>query len=641
MCFLRNRKTPFLRSKIDGVNDETKHGSPFTVKGNGKMLKANVVEIDLSSGGVQEFEVDAGPWIGGRGLGVKLFTERCDPGCDPLSAANVAVFAASALTGAGAPTAGRGHMVFKSPLSGGIGSANSGGKWAKVMKSAGADALIIRGASEKPAYITITDQGATLAERVRILVASDLWGKTVPETTEVMLKRHGKEASALVTGPAGEKLTRFASLMNENNRAYGRGGPGAVFGAKKLKAVVVSGSRRTEVAEPERFRDAVAQVSHAMKAQPVTKRVLRDLGTAGLMHLINVMGILPHKNFRDCSHNLEFLEQVSGENIRRTILVKEGGCFGFPILCQRHTRVGDRGGEGPEFETAALMGPLLDVYDLARITLGNYIANELGLDTMSLGGTLACAAELVEAGVIGSSDLDGLPLKFGDARLYPDAVQMIGRREGIGDLLAEGSRRLAERFGRPELSMQVKGLELPAYDPRGMLAQALGYMTSPTGACHLRGGYSIGLAFFGGFKEVPRFSVRQAAVTAKNQQDLGIIQDSLGICRFTGYALDAAHWARVYGAAIGAELNRRELERAAERVADMERLFNLRAGLSRKDDDLPPRFKTEPLMIEGRDRVISEEMRERMISDYYAARGWDFDGVPKKETLKELEIGSG
>ncbi|HUT55886.1 MAG TPA: aldehyde ferredoxin oxidoreductase family protein [bacterium] len=602
------------------------------------MLNANVIEIDLSTRGINGFAVDAAPWIGGRGLAVKLFTDRCDPACDPLGPDNVLVIATSALTGTSGPTAGRGHAVFKSPLTNTIGSANSGGKWAKVLKSAGCDALIIRGAADKPTYITISDQGDSPADRVQLRDAADLWGRTVHETTDLLIARHGQDASALVTGPAGERLCCFASLMNEKNRAYGRGGPGAVLGVKNLKAIVVSGARRSEVADRDRFNDAVAQLQHAMKAQPVTKRVLRDLGTAGLVHLINVMGILPHMNFRDCLHDPRLLENISGENIRKTILEKEGGCFGCPILCQRHTRVGSERGEGPEFESAVLMGPLLDIYDLEKITLANYRANEQGLDTMSLGGTLACAAELRQIGAITSADLDGLPLQFGDPAFYPSAVEIIAGRHGIGDLMAQGSRRLAERFEHPEAAMQVKGLEIPAYDPRGMPAQALGYMTSPTGACHLRGGYSISLAFFGGFKEVPRFSVRQAAMTAKNQQDLGIIQDSLGICRFTGYALDAGHWARVYGAAIGADVDRSALERCAERAASLERIFNLRAGFARRDDDLPARFMNEPISIEGRERLITPAMRDRMLDDYYAVRGWDREGVPLKETMEELEI---
>lgn len=598
----------------------------------------NVLEINLTTSEAVASIVDSGPWLGGRGMAAKLFTDRVDPGCEPLGPDNVVVFATSPLTGTAAPTAGRGHVVFKSPLTGAIGSANSGGRWAKILKSAGCDALVIHGAASAPVYISITDQGDTLAARVRILDASDLHGKSVPETTEVLTARHGGRAcSVLANGPAGENRVRFASLMNENNRAYGRGGPGAVFGAKNLKAIVVNGSAKTPVVDAERFNDVIAQTRHIMKAAPTTKSVLRDLGSAGLIRLIDIMEMLPHRNFLDCAHVRESIRGISGEAIAERLLERAGACFGCPIMCQRHTRVGGKTGEGPEFETLVLMGPLLDIYDLDKITLGNYAANELGLDTMSLGGTLACAAELFESGALTDADAGG-SVRFGDAGIYPHIVEKIAAREGFGDRLAEGSRRLAAECGRPETAMQVKGLELPAYDPRGMPAQALGYMTSPTGGCHLRGGYSIALAYFGGIKEVPRYSIRQAAVTAKNQQDLGIIQDSLGICRFTGYAAGAEHWTKAYAAATGASVGRDDIEEAAHRIATLERMFNIKAGFTRNDDDLPARFKDRPLIMEGRERVISEADRGRMLDDYYEIMGWDRDGVPLKETRERLGI---
>lgn len=602
-------------------------------------MKSKIVEIDLSGRTAREKEVDARPWLGGRGLGVKLFTDRMDPQAETLSAESVFVIATSPLTGTNAPTAGRGHLVFKSPLTGTIGSANSGGRWGKIMKGTGYDALVIKGASEKPVYLTVTEDGASLADRVQFHDASGLWGRRVPEVTDTLTEKHGGRAcSVLALGPAGERGVRFASLMNEKNRAYGRGGPGAVWGAKKLKAIVVNGSKKTELADPARYQDAADQTMHVIKQQPVTKRVLKDLGTAGLVQLINQMGMLPRRNFQDCTHNPELLKNVSGEAITKKLLDHAGGCFNCPILCQRHTHVGDKHGEGPEYESVILMGPVLDIYDLERVTLGNYLANELGLDTMSLGGTLACAMELVDKSVVKAADLSGLTFKFGAAEIYPEIVERIARREGFGDLLAEGSRRLAQKFEQPETAMQVKGLEFAAYDPRGMHAQALGYMTSPTGACHLRGGYCVQLAFFGGMKEVPRFSARQAAMTTKNQQDVGIIQDALGVCRFTGFAVGPEHWARIYGAVIGEEVGRAELEKAAERIAALERRFNVSAGFTRADDDLPARFKTEPITIEGQPRLITEDDRQRMLDDYYLVRGWDREGAPTPGTLEELGI---
>jgi len=463
-------------------------------------MKIKAVIIDLSNNEVRELDYDSEKWLGGRGLATRILMDHCDPACDPLGPDNAIVFAASPLTGTIAPTAGRGHAVFKSPLTGAIGSCNSGGHWGKVMKSSGVDAIVIKGAAKSPVHITITDQGAELGDRIKIKDAQDLWGKDVHETTSILTERLGKTASILAIGPAGENKVRFAALMNDKNRAYGRGGPGAVFGTKNLKAIAVSGSRKTEVADLKRLKKAVEQSRHIMKAVPATKRVLRDLGTAGLIRLINMMGILPRKNFRDCTHVEALLDQISGETLSEKILVKPGACFGCPIMCARHTRIGDKTGEGPEYETIVLMGTVMDIYDLEAITLANYASNELGMDTISLGGALACAAELFDLKEIGLSDFSGPPVRFGDADIYPEIVYRIAKRDGIGGLIADGALRMANRIGRPETAMTVKGLEIPGYDPRGMPAQALGYMTSPTGACHLKGGYSIGLGFFGGIK---------------------------------------------------------------------------------------------------------------------------------------------
>jgi len=602
-------------------------------------MKCKVLEINLDDNEIKEREFENRLWLGGRGLATRIFYDNVDPSCDPLSADNTVVFATSPLTGTMAPTSGRGHAVFKSPLTGAIGSSNSGGKWGKVMKSAGYDALVIKGAAQLPVYITISGKSADLAEKAKIENASHLWGKSVHEASRILLNGAGsRNASVLGIGPAGENRVKYAAVMNDMNRAYGRGGLGAVFGAKNLKAVVVGGTKKTDVADTKRLKDVVEQTRHVMKAVPTTKRVMRELGTAGLVHLINIMGMLPRRNFQDCNHEYSIIDKVSGETVSDNILVRAGACFGCPLSCQRHTSVGGKTGEGPEFESLVLMGPLLDVYDLEKITLGNYAANELGLDTMSLGVTLACAAELVEKGKFPDSGAEKSGLRFGNAEIYPEIVESIANRDGIGNSLADGARSLAERAGQPEVAIHVKGLEMPAYDPRGMSAQALGYMTSPTGACHLRGGYSIALAYFGGIKEVPRFSTRQAAQTAINQHNLGIIQDSLGICRFTGFAVGADHWAKIYSAVTGVETSTEELDRAAERIATLERLFNLKAGMTRKDDDLPERFKNDAITIERRERVISEADRERMLDDYYMDRGWNKDGVPIPETVHKLEI---
>jgi aldehyde:ferredoxin oxidoreductase len=604
-----------------------------------------VLTVDLSLRSVAETdlpETEARLYLGGRGLATRLFVNEIDPGVDPLSAGNVLVFATSPLTGLDVPTAGRGDAVFKSPLTGVIGTSNSGGTWAVTFKRTGFDALVIKGRSDAPVYLHISGEDRPLTERVRILPAGDPWGKDVPAITDALIERHGADAKVLTIGPAGERLVRFASLMNERNRAYGRSGPGAVAGSKNLKAIVVQGHREIPVADPARLKDAVGQITYKLQAAPSTKRILRDLGTAGLVNLIDCIQMLPHRNFQDTMHRPGDLERMCGETLAETILEKPAGCYRCPIMCGRRTRIGDRSGEGPEYETVVLLGPLLGIYDLEAITRANYLCNELGVDTMSCGGTIATAMELFSKGLIGDSDTDGLDLSFGNGEILEELVRRICLREGIGDRLAEGSRRFASSVGAPEVSMSVKGLEIPAYDPRASVLQALGYMTSPSGACHLRGGYAVSLAFFGGAREIPRFSIRQAPVAVRNVQDAGILQDSLGVCRFTGYGVGIDVWTRVFSAVTGQETNRNEFDRAAHRITTLERLFNLAAGATAEDDTLPPRFQDEPLNIAGAPRTISPELIQRLRGGYYQVREWSAgEGVPTRELCDALEIEDG
>ncbi len=353
--------------------------------------------------------------------------------------------------------------------------------------------------------------------------------------------------------------------------------------------------------------------------------------------------MLPHKNFLDSMHLDESLEKISGETLAKTLLERAGGCFLCAMGCQRHTRVetGDgksERGEGPEYETVVMMGPVCDVYDLEAITRANYRCNELGMDTISFGGSVACAMELFERGYLRPEATGGLELRFGNAALLERLARDIAYRRGVGDLLAEGSFRLANRFGRPELSMTVKRLEIPGYDPRASFTQALGYMTSPTGACHLRGGYAVSLAFFGGTKEIPRFSLLQSPIAVRNMQNKGILQDSLGICRFTGFAFDTGPWARMMTGVTGMDFSEARLEEIANRIASLERLFNIEAGATADEDRLPPRFSEVPILVAGEEKTLSGEAQERMRRDYYEVRGWDRAGRPADGLVRALRI---
>jgi aldehyde:ferredoxin oxidoreductase len=596
-----------------------------------------ILEVDLSNGRTAQVPLDpdlATDYLGGRGLGARIFYDRVDPSCEPLGPENILVIATSPLIGTNAPTAGRGHLVFKSPLTGSIGSSNCGGTWAAVFKATGFDVLVLKGKAAAPVMIEIKP------DAVEVLPAGHLWGLDVHQTTEALSSANqpGLRPRVLCIGPAGENKVRFAAVFNDRDRPYGRGGGGAVFGSKNLKAIRVSGQKKIQVQDKEKYQSGLDQAYYLLKQAPATKRLLRELGTSGLVELINLINMLPHRNFQDTLHREEDVEKVSGETLAKKLLERAAGCYLCPIGCQRHTRVGDKKGEGPEYETMVMIGPDCGIYDLEAITRANYTCNELGMDTISFGGTLACAMELYERGILTAADADGIDFRFGSSLILEEVVRRIAHRQGIGDKLAEGSYRFASGFSHSEYSMTVKRQEIPAYEPRASFTQALGYMTCPSGACHLKGGYAVSLAFFGGAKEIPRFSLLQSPVAIRNMHNLGIIQDSLGVCRFTGFAFSTEPWARIVSGVTGLDFSTARLEETANRTATLERLFNLEAGLTSADDLLPERFSREPIVVAGEEKVITREDQEKMRRDYYLARGWDERGRPTPSLLTSLRI---
>jgi len=594
-----------------------------------------LLEIDLTRSTTRTRKIKISlikDYIGGRALATRIFFDAVNPSCDPLSPENIVVIASSPLIGSTAPTAARGHMVFKSPLTGLIGSSNCGGSWAYYLKSSGYDAVLIKGKSQKPALIDIKP------ESVKIRSAEHVWGCNVHETTDILTREY-KRARILCIGQAGENCVRFSSVMNDKNRAYGRGGSGAVFGSKNLKAIRVRGDKKTDIENKQAFKAGKEQAEYIMKAAPITKRLLKELGTAGLIKLINLMEMLPHKNFQDNVHPDEKINEISGEKIKKELLQRPGACLGCPIACQRHTSVDGKTGEGPEYETLVMLGPQCGIYDLKSITKANYLCNELGLDTISMGGTTACVMELFEKGFINKQDTDGISFSFGRSEILEETIRQTAFREGIGDRISEGSYRFAEHFHHPSSSMSVKKMEMPAYDPRSSFTQALGYMTSPTGACHLRGGYAVSLAFFGGAKEIPRFSLLQSPIAIRNMQNLGIIQDSLGICRFTGFAFSTEPWSRMLSGVTGHTYSSAGFDQMAARVAALERVFNLRAGLTYSDDALPSRFSSHPITVQSQKTTLSHESQTKMREDYYKARGWSVpEGIPSKKNLESIEM---
>ncbi|MEF8836806.1 MAG: aldehyde ferredoxin oxidoreductase family protein [Candidatus Bipolaricaulota bacterium] len=561
-------------------------------------------------------------FLGGRGFGTKILFDALGPGVDPLSPGNMVVIAVGPLTGGPAPTPGRFSASTKSPLTGTITDSNCGGDWGPAFKRTGHDYAVLEGKSSEPTYLTIFDGEVELHD------AKDLWGKKTSEVTETLQDRHGDKAKVLTIGPAGENEVRFATAMTGHS-ALGRGGLGAVLGSKNVKAVVVKGGEKIDYEDKDRLKFVNKEASRNINQSPITSRAYPQFGTAVLMNVINEAGMLPKNNYRN-SEILDEVDEVSGEAISEKILDGQTGCWGCMIRCKRDTSLDDLSGEGPEYETDWALGPNCGNYDLKNITRANYLCNEYGLDTISAGSTIASSMEMSERGLV---DWD---LSFGDSKEVTNLVKKIANRSGIGDDLAEGSARLAEEYGHPELSMSVKGQELPAYDPRGAQGQGLCYATSNRGACHLRGGFLVGAEILGAPEMINRFGHTGKASLAVEEQDVGAVYDSLTICRFSHYAVPNPMVARLLSAAIGEEVDTEKLIRYGERIHNLERLFNLREGFGREDDTLPDRLLSEPLQSGPAEGKVVK--LEPMLEEYYETRGWDEAGKPTEKKAKELVL---
>ncbi len=572
-----------------------------------------LARVDLSSRKVRYHEIGKQllkDHVGGRGLGARLLLDEIDPKVDPLEE-NVLIFAAGPLTGTFVPTSGRFSLSSKSPLTETIMDSNVGGSLGSEFKRAGLDALVIEGKAQEPVMIDITE------ERIQIK-KTDLWGLETGECFSELEKE-----SALI-GPAGENQVRYASIMTRGYRVFGRGGLGAIMGRKKLKAITVSGSKRVPVEDEKALKDHVRKAASKLDSSPVTSRGLKKFGTPILVNLLTWLGMFSKHNFREAASEEE-ADNLSGEKMREKIVQKHEGCYSCPIRCGLKTKTKKKSGKGPEYESVWALGSNIGIFDLEKTTELNYRCNELGLDTISTGGTLACAMERKEEGLwdeLGGfgSDVTGL-------------LDKIAHREGIGEKLAEGSKRLCEKYGC-DLSMSVKGMELPAYDPRGAAGQALSFATSNRGGCHLRG-YMIGEEIFGVPKLFDRFKTGGKAQLVKRSQERNAYLDSLVICKFGAFALDEEFYSRFLTSVTGERYTVADLHLVGERIYDMERWFNVKAGFDREDDELPKRFCETLKKGASSDNVFD---MQKMLDDYYEVMGWNEKGEPKKETLERLDI---
>ena len=591
-----------------------------------------ILRVDLAAKKITKEPLklkDAHDYVGARGLGTKYFCDEVDPKVDPLSPANKLIFMTGPLTGTGAASGGRFNVVSKSPLTGTIGAANSGGYFAPELKYAGYDGIIFENASDEPVYLYIND-GA-----VELRCAAGLWGKTVYEATDILNKECGESFKVSCIGPTGENGCLFAGVLNDKYRAAGRGGMGAVMGSKNLKAVAVRGTGSVTVARPDKFFDAIVDARAKLKAHPVGGTGLPALGTQVLVNIINESGALPTRNWRDGSV-FEEADATGGESLAEKYLVKNRGCFGCSISCGRVTRVPDgpfkSSGDGPEYEAGWSYGADCGVSDLAAICKASFLCDEYGMDPITMGATIACAMELAEMGAIPEGDI-GFKLRFGDPHAIVDLTEATGKNEGFGKVLALGSYRLASIYGHPEISMSVKKQEMPAYDGRAAQGMALEYATSNRGGCHVRG-YMTSPELLGvPFKMDPLVTEEKPGVL-KLFQDLTALIDSAGVCLFTTFGLGLPEISAQYREAVGTDESDEDILLKGERVWNIEKRFNIAAGVEK--DTLPPRLLRDKLPSGPAAGKVAE--LHAMLGEYYELRGWDKDGVPTPEKAEELGI---
>lgn len=617
-----------------------------------------VLRIDLASRQVSEYPWGEGErrvYLGGKIMAAKILYDSIIERIDPLGAENMLVITTGPLTGTGAPSSSRFNISTISPLTGLLASSNCGGNFGLYLKKAGYDGLVIEGRAEKPVWIDIQDSEITFHD------AGDLWGRTTGQTQELLPGPSGK----MVIGPAGENLVKYAGIFSEE-RTAGRAGVGAVMGSKNLKAVVARGTHKVAVHDPERVKRINKAWTLFLRKHPLSGPQLTALGTAGLLANMNARKMLATRNYS--AGQFKDFEKVSGEYLAEHYLVKNRGCVTCPIQCGRVVEVDGKAVKGPELETLGLLGPNIENGDLERIIRWNHELDELGMDTITAGGTIAFAMELNERGLWDNG------LFFGKTDNLSQVFQDIAYRRGIGDLLAEGSKRVAERFGGRDFAINVKGLELAAYEPRGATGMGLGYAVSNRGACHLNGGYMVAMEGLALGMD-PHTHKSKAAMTILMQNVLEAISASAN-CLFTSFTMlppflinrpnsvltrfvngSMAHsgWAinlinRMAGprfhlpmlpvtkaltAVTGTRWDFGRFKRTGERGYTLERLFNARLGVSAADDDLPARLKCETQT--GGNNPTKVPL-DRMKREYYRLRGWTPEGMPGRKLLRKLGL---
>jgi aldehyde:ferredoxin oxidoreductase len=609
-----------------------------------------ILRVDLTNGTTKSEPLNmewADKYLGQRGLASKYLVEEIDPKCDPLGPGNKLIFATGPLTGTCASTGGRYSVITKGALTGAIACSNSGGYWGAELKFAGWDMIILEGASPKPVYLTVFD------DDVQIRDASELWGKSIWDTDAAIKATHQDPLMHVAAiGVSGESQVLYSCVVNDLHRAAGRSGVGAVMGSKNLKAVAVRGTKGVKVKDFKAFMAATSAGKKVLKDNAVTGQGLPTFGTQVLMNVINESGALPTRNSQDVQ--FEGAKDISAEAMAeprksdgKPNLLANQACFSCTIACGRISKIDEKhytiqnkpeywhASGGLEYEAAWALGAATGVNDLEALTYTNFICNEQGLDPISFGATVGAAMELYETGLINNDTTGGLALKFGSAEALTTAVELTGKAEGFGKELGMGSARLTAKYGKPELSMTVKGQEFPAYDPRGIQGMGLTYATSNRGACHLRS-YTVSSEILGIPEKTDPLVTDGKAGLVKAFQDATAAVDSSGLCVFTTFAWTLDDIAPQIDAACEGGWTSAKLLEVGERIWNMERMFNNRAGFTAADDKLPERLVKEAAKTGPAKGLVNG--LDKMLPEYYELRGWTVDGVPTNETLDRLAL---
>ncbi len=599
-----------------------------------------ILYIDLTTGKTRTeklSEEDAKKYVGGIGLGMKLYLSNSKAGVDPLGPENPLVLALGPVSGTMFPTGGNGHaFISKSPETGGVGEAVSHGTFGAELKRAGYDAVVLLGKAERPVYLWIDD------DAIQLLDASNVWGKSPFETEDAIKAELGDYYVRVSSiGLAGEKLSKIACIINEKTRAAGRTGLGAVMGSKNLKAIAVRGTNDIVVAKPQEFIEMVKEFHERMKGPAAQK--YRTLGTSGDILVQNALFCLPTRNGNNA--HFENAERVSGEALNERYIAKIIACNSCAMRCEHEAVVHDGPYKGTlarmEYDNIWALGPNCGVDKLDAIIKAAELCNYYGLDATSTGVTISFLMDCHEMGILNHDELGGIDAHFGNEEALIQLVEKIGKREGIDDLLADGVKVAAEKIGKNsmQLAQQIKGLEVPGYDLRCLKTTALSFAVSFRGADHNRSGaYSMELK-----GKVDRLKAEKGrGKLVKDAEDIYTLLDSLIICKNAKGTLykKLEEMAKLYTLVTGMDMTAEQIGVAAERITTLAKLINVREGFSRKDDTLPWKVMNQPITDEGpaKGAVVTQEELDLLLDDYYQARGWNVEGIPTKDTLRQLDL---